>query len=123
MSTLAVSARRRDRLESLSQLQSLPITAPTTPGMANGQVLTNIASVSRTSSQPIYSHYNVIPVVDIYGNVANRDLGGVLRDIKPIIADARKNLPREFLSPPAAEPSMSSSFTGLALRPGHGRSH
>ena len=104
------------RLESLSQLQSLPITAPTTPGMANGQVLTNIASVSRTSSQPIYSHYNVIPVVDIYGGVANRDLGGVLRDIKPILADAKKNLPRGvFVTTRGQALTMSSSFTGLAL--------
>jgi multidrug efflux pump subunit AcrB len=104
------------RLESLSQLQSLPITAPTTPGMANGQVLTNIASVSRTSSQPIYSHYNVIPVVDIYGGVANRDLGSVLRDIKPIIAAAQKNLPRGvFITTRGQALTMSSSFTGLAL--------
>ena len=104
------------RLESLSQLQSLPITAPTTPGMANGQVLTNVASVSRTSSQPIYSHYNVMPVVDIYGGVANRDLGSVLRDIKPIIADARKNLPRGvFITTRGQVLTMSSSFTGLAL--------
>jgi multidrug efflux pump subunit AcrB len=104
------------RLESLSQLQSLPITAPTTPGMANGQVLTNVASVSRTSSQPIYSHYNVMPVVDIYGGVANRDLGSVLRDIKPIIAAAQKNLPRGvFITTRGQALTMSSSFTGLAL--------
>jgi len=104
------------RLESLSQLQSLPITAPTTPGMANGQVLTNVASVSRTSSQPIYSHYNVMPVVDIYGGVANRDLGSVLRDIKPIIAAAEKNLPRGvFITTRGQALTMNSSFTGLAL--------
>jgi multidrug efflux pump subunit AcrB len=104
------------RLESLSQLQSLPITAPATPGMANGQVLTNVASVSRTSSQPIYSHYNVMPVVDIYGGVANRDLGSVLRDIKPIIAAAQKNLPRGvFITTRGQALTMSSSFTGLAL--------
>ena len=104
------------QLESLSQLQSLPITAPTAPGVANGQVLTNIASVSRTSSQPINSHYNVMPVVDIYGGVANRDLGGVLRDIKPIIAAAQKNLPRGvFITTRGQALTMSSSFTGLAL--------
>jgi hypothetical protein len=33
-------------------------------------------------------------VVDVYGGVANRDLGGVLSDIKPIIAEAEKTLPR-----------------------------
>jgi multidrug efflux pump subunit AcrB len=82
------------RLESLAALQSMPISAPSTPGMANGQILSNLASLSRTTSQPIYSHYNIIPVVDVFGGVASRDLGGVLSDIKPIIAEAQKTLPR-----------------------------
>src|SRR5205823_5830433 len=77
------------RLESLAALQSVPVSA-STPGAANGQILSNLSSVSRITSQPIYSHYNIIPVVDIYGGVANRDLGGVLSDIKPIIAQAEK---------------------------------
>src|SRR5438876_250064 len=81
------------RLESLAALQSVPVSA-STPGAANGQILSNLASVSRITSQPIYSHYNIIPVVDIYGGVANRDLGGVLSDIKPIVAQAEKTLPR-----------------------------
>ena len=54
------------RLESLAALQSVPISA-STPGTANGQILSNLASVSRITSQPIYSHYNIIPVVDVYG--------------------------------------------------------
>jgi multidrug efflux pump subunit AcrB len=104
------------QLESLSQVESLPITAPTTPGSGNGQVLTNVASVSRTSSQPVYSHYNIMPVVDIYGGVANRDLGSVLRDMKPIIAAAQKNAPRGvFITTRGQALTMSSSFTGLAL--------
>ena len=57
-----------------------------------------------------------MPVVDIYGGVANRDLGGVLRDIKPIIAAAQKNLPRGvFITTRGQALTMSSSFTGLAL--------
>ena len=59
------------RLDSLAALQSVPISA-TTPGTANGQILSNLASVSRITSQPIYSHYNIIPVVDVYAGVANR---------------------------------------------------
>jgi len=35
------------------------------PGTGNGQILSNLATVSRTTSQPIFSHYNVMPVVDV----------------------------------------------------------
>jgi multidrug efflux pump subunit AcrB len=103
------------RLESLTALESMPVSA-STPGAANGQVLSNVASFSRTTSQPIYSHFNIIPVVDVFGGVANRDLGGVLSDIKPIIAEAQKNLPRGIsITMRGQALTMSSSFFGLAL--------
>jgi multidrug efflux pump subunit AcrB len=104
------------RMESLAELQSMPISAPSTPGMANGQILSNLASFSRTTSQPIYSHYNIIPVVDVFGGVANRDLGGVLSDIKPIIAEAQKTLPRGVSIVIRGQAlTMSTSFFGLAI--------
>jgi multidrug efflux pump subunit AcrB len=104
------------RLASLDALQSLPVSAPTTPGSANGQLLTNLASFTRTNSQPIYSHYNIMPVVDVYGGVANRDLGGVISDIKPIIAEAQKNLPRGTSIMVRGQAStMNSSFLGLSI--------
>ncbi len=103
------------RLESLAALQSVPVSA-STPGAANGQILSNLASVSRITSQPIYSHYNIIPVVDIYGGVANRDLGGVLSDIKPIIAEAEKTVPRGVSIIIRGQAlTMSTSFFGLAI--------
>ena len=99
----------------LSDLKSTPITA-SKPGTGNGQLLENVADVSRTTSQPIYSHYNVMPVVDVYGGVEARDLGGVLADIKPIIADAKKTAPRGIDIVLRGQAStMSSSFTGLAI--------
>jgi multidrug efflux pump subunit AcrB len=104
------------RLASLDALQSLPVSAPTTPGAANGQLLTNVASFTRTNSQPIYSHYNIMPVVDVYGGVANRDLGGVISDIKPIIAEAQKNLPRgTSIMLRGQALTMTSSFIGLSI--------
>src|SRR6476469_6724624 len=103
------------RLESLAALQSVPVSA-STPGAANGQILSNLASVSRITSQPIYSHYNIIPVVDVYAGVANRDLGGVLSDIKPIIAQAEKTLPRGVSIIIRGQVlTMSTSFFGLAI--------
>jgi multidrug efflux pump subunit AcrB len=81
------------QMTSLSDLNSMPVTAGT-PGTGNEQLLANLATFSRTNSQPIYSHYNVVPVVDVFGGVGGRDLGGVLADIKPILAEAQKSLPR-----------------------------
>ncbi|MGH8094133.1 MAG: efflux RND transporter permease subunit [Chthoniobacterales bacterium] len=99
----------------LSALQSMPLNA-STPGNANGQVLNNVADVTHTTSQPIYSHYNVLPVVDVFGSVAGRDLGGVLSDIRPILAQARNTAPQGVsivLRGQAA--TMNSSFLGLSV--------
>jgi multidrug efflux pump subunit AcrB len=103
------------RVASLSALQSLPVSA-SQPGAANGQLLANLASFTRTNSQPIYSHYNILPVVDIYGGISNRDLGGVLSDIKPIIAEAQKTLPRgTSIMLRGQALTMNSSFIGLSV--------
>jgi multidrug efflux pump subunit AcrB len=103
------------RLASLNALQSLPVSA-SQPGAGNGQLLANVASFTRTNSQPIYSHYNILPVVDVYGGISNRDLGGVLSDIKPIIAEAQKTLPRgTSIMLRGQALTMNSSFIGLSV--------
>ena len=103
------------RLASLDALQSLPVSA-SQPGAANGQLLTNVASFTRTNSQPIYSHFNILPVVDVFGGISNRDLGSVLSDIKPIVAEAQKNLPRgTSIMLRGQALTMNSSFFGLSI--------
>jgi multidrug efflux pump subunit AcrB len=103
------------RVTSLDALQSLPVSAGQ-PGAANGQLLTNLATFTRTNSQPIYSHYNILPVIDIYGAISNRDLGGVLGDIKPIIAEMEKTLPRgTSIMLRGQALTMNSSFIGLSI--------
>jgi multidrug efflux pump subunit AcrB len=103
------------RVASLNALQSLPVSAGQ-PGAANGQLLTNLTSFTRTNSQPIYSHYNILPVVDIFGGISNRDLGGVISDIKPIIAQAQKTLPRgTSIMLRGQALTMNSSFIGLGI--------
>jgi len=103
------------RMTSLSDLNSMPVTAGT-PGSGNEHLLANLASVARTNSQPIYSHYNVLPVVDVFGGVSGRDLGGVLADIKPILAEAQKTLPQgsSIMLRGQAE-TMRSSFLSLSV--------
>jgi multidrug efflux pump subunit AcrB len=97
----------------LSELRSMPLSA-SKPGTGNGQVLDNVTDVTRITSQPIYTHYNVIPVVDVYGGVGGRDLGGVLSDIRPIVAQAQKTAPQGVSIVLRGQAStMSSSFVGL----------
>jgi multidrug efflux pump subunit AcrB len=99
----------------LSALQSIPLSA-SMPGRANGQVLNNVADVTHITSQPIYSHYNVLPVVDVFGSVNGRDLGGVLSDIRPIVEQAQKTAPRGVtISLRGQAATMNSSFVGLSV--------
>jgi len=103
------------RMTSLSDLNSMPLTAGV-PGTGNEQLLANVASFSRTNSQPIYSHYNVMPVVDVFGGVSGRDLGGVLKDLQPIIATAQKSLPHgSSIILRGQAQTMRSSFLGLSV--------
>src|SRR6266404_5140358 len=103
------------RMTSLSVLNSMPVSAGI-PGSGNEQLLANVASFSRTNSQAIYAHYNVKPVVDIFGGVGGRDLGSVLKDITPIIAAAQKSLPHgSSIVLRGQAQTMRSSFIGLSV--------
>jgi multidrug efflux pump subunit AcrB len=42
----------------------------------------------------VVSHYDIAPVIDIYGSVQGRDLGGVARDLNKIVDSSRKDLPK-----------------------------
>jgi len=102
-------------MASVSALNSIPITASRL-GENNAQLLANVASVQRTNSSPIFSHYNVQPVIDVFGGVSGRDLGAVLRDLKPLVAEAEKELPRgSFIILRGQADTMHSSFTGLGI--------
>jgi multidrug efflux pump subunit AcrB len=102
-------------MDSVQQLKTMPISAATTNGQG-AQILDNLASLSRVNVAPVVSHYNVSPVIDVYGNVADRDLGGVLSDIQPLVEQARKHLPRgsSIIVRGQAE-TMRSSYLGLGV--------
>ncbi len=69
-----------------------------------------------TSGPPIVNHYNVMPVIDVLAGANGRDLGGVLRDIKPLIVEAEKELSRgNFIILRGQAQTMNSSFVGLGL--------
>jgi multidrug efflux pump subunit AcrB len=69
--------------------------APNTPmGGTPVQILGNVASITPGSEMGTVSHYNIAPVIDIYGNVVNSDLASVAKQIDKIIADSKGKLPR-----------------------------
>jgi multidrug efflux pump subunit AcrB len=102
-------------MDSITALQSLPVSGGNA-GEANGQILANVADLERGQGPPVVSHYNVLPVIDIFGGVSGRDLGGVLRDIQPHIEEAKKSLPRgSFIVVRGQAETMRSSYLGLGI--------
>jgi multidrug efflux pump subunit AcrB len=100
------------RIDTLQDLQNIPVTG-TNPN-APPAIFSSLASVTRGAEMGVVSHYNVQPVIDIYGAVQGRDLGGVARDIAPIIERSKKNLPRgSQLIVRGQISTMQSSFSGL----------
>jgi len=99
------------KIDSLQGLGTIPLVgaAQTRP-----QVLEALASVKREAHMAVASHFNVQPVIDIFGAVQGRDLGGVAREMQPILDAAKKDLPRgsQIVVRGTVE-TMTSSFVGL----------
>jgi CzcA family heavy metal efflux pump len=79
------------RADSLQDLENIPVTGPSG---AQPQILASLASIRRGAGLAVVSHYDIQPLIDIYGSVQGRDLGGVARDINKIVEDSKKDLPR-----------------------------
>jgi multidrug efflux pump subunit AcrB len=80
------------RTSSIPALVNTPVTG--TNAMAPPSVMASLVSMQRGSGMALVSHYNVAPVIDIYGSFSGRDLGGVSRDINKLIASMQSQLPR-----------------------------
>jgi multidrug efflux pump subunit AcrB len=80
------------RTDTLQDLENVPITGtdPTAPP----SLMASLVSTQRGTGMAVVSDYNVAPVIDIFGAVAGRDLGGVAGDINKIIDATRQQLPR-----------------------------
>jgi multidrug efflux pump subunit AcrB len=78
-------------MNSLSDLVNLPITSAATK---TPQLLGGLANITPGPSAAIVSHYNVQPVIDVYGAVQGRDLGAVSRELNRALDEAAKGAPR-----------------------------
>ncbi|NBV85181.1 MAG: efflux RND transporter permease subunit [Verrucomicrobia bacterium] len=102
-------------MDSLESLASIPVTR-STPGEGDVQLLSNLSSVQRTQAPPLLSHYNILPVIDVYAGVAGRDLGSVLSEVRPVLDGFNKDLPRgSFIEIRGQAETMRTSFVALGL--------
>ncbi|PYN07211.1 MAG: RND transporter [Candidatus Rokuibacteriota bacterium] len=99
------------RIQTLHDLENIPVTAPST---ARPAILADVASITRGSEMAVLSHYNIRRVVDIHGAVQDRDLGAVGRDIGRIIDATRSHLPRgSYITVRGQLATMRTAYVGL----------
>src|SRR6201981_1720573 len=80
------------RTDTLQDVENIPITG-TNPAAPPAH-MASLVSTERGAGMAVVSHYNVAPVIDIFGAVTGRHLGGVAGDITQIIDQMRQQLPR-----------------------------
>jgi len=99
------------QVQSLNDLQNIPMTSH---NAKEPEILADVADISRATEVPIVSHYNIRRTVDIYGNVQDRDLGAVARQIERIVDANKGSLHRgNFIRMRGQVDTMRSSYTGL----------
>lgn len=105
------------RLQSLDDLATTPITGAADNGSRGApQLLANLARFQRSVAPAVISHYNVRPTLDIFGSVDGTDLGSVAKDVKRIVAEMQKDLPKgSTITVRGQVQTMHDSFYGLLL--------
>jgi multidrug efflux pump subunit AcrB len=102
------------RADSLQDLVNTPVTGanPAAPP----SLMASLVSTRRGAGMAVVSHYNVAPVIDIFGAADGRDLGGIAGDINKIIASEHSQLPRgSHVVIRGQVQTMQSSYSGLLI--------
>jgi len=90
--------------------------ADSAQGQSTPQLLANLATTGRDTTPAIVSHFNTMPVYDVFASVQNRDLGGAAAEIQRILAAVRKQAPRgSTVTMSGQVQTMSSSFLQMGL--------
>jgi multidrug efflux pump subunit AcrB len=78
------------KIDSLAQLDSLPITA----AGAQSQTLGALADIRRVVGSAVVSQYDIEPVIQIYATTQGRDLGAVAAEVQQVINETAKDVPK-----------------------------
>jgi multidrug efflux pump subunit AcrB len=98
-------------IQSLSDLRNIPISSPTAK---HPEILADVADIKRGTEMQVVNHYNIHRVLDIYGNVQDRDLGAVSTQINKIVERHKKELPKGSIIRVRGQiETMRASYVGL----------
>jgi multidrug efflux pump subunit AcrB len=101
------------RVGSIDDLGRTPVIAA---GQTSPQMLSNLATIRRTSTPLSLNHYNVQPVFDVSANVQGTDLGSVSSAVDRIVAGHTSHISKaSTISVRGQVQSMKQSFSQLAL--------
>jgi multidrug efflux pump subunit AcrB len=101
------------RLSTLNDLATTPLRSGSG---GPSQMLSNVALFHRSAASGVVSHYNAMPVIDIYGSVQGSDLGFVSTQVSNVIAASKHDLPRGTqVSVRGQVQTMNASFNGLLV--------
>ena len=107
---VAVQTPQREN-DSIPRLDATPLSL----GARAPQLLSNVASISRTTGPANITHYNAARTYDVQANVDGADLGSVAGAIERVVAEMTPRLPRgAAVRIKGQVESMESSFRGLA---------
>ena len=76
-------------VRSLSNLENIPASQ----GSGDKQILGGVASIKRSVSKAVVSHYAVQPVIDIFATNNDRDLGAVAADVQKVLDETAHEVP------------------------------
>ena len=104
-------------VSSLGDLGNTPVTTALSPhGDPVPGVLSNVATISRTSTPTNANQANIQPVYEVYANLQGRDLGTVAAEIGKITAEFQKQLsPGNSIQVLGQIDSMNSAFRDLGI--------
>ncbi|WP_343527082.1 efflux RND transporter permease subunit [Sphingomonas sp.] len=98
---------------SMSALSNVPVSGTSA---AAPQPLGGVADIRRSNALPVVSHYNIQPVLDIYGSTQGRDLGAVAGDVQRAIASLSAELPKgASVTIRGQYATMNTAFAGLGF--------
>lgn len=101
------------KMDSLEALLNTPVSSSSG---APPQVLGALGKITRTRTAAVVNHYNVLPEIDLYATVQDRDLGAVAADVQKIMNRHRSELPRgDVMTLRGQIATMNTAFSGLAL--------
>ncbi|WP_260921516.1 efflux RND transporter permease subunit [Novosphingobium sp. 9] len=108
----AVVAQTPDYMvNTMSDLNNVPVSG--SAGVPT-QLLGAVATIKRTGTAAVVSHYNIAPVLDVYATPSGRDLGAIATDINKAIKSLDSAVPKgSTVTLRGQYQTMNTAFSGL----------